>query len=340
MFADFLHQVKTGQKLNAAESEQAFSALLSGSVPEQEIADFLTALHKRGEAVEEVLGAARALRGAMRAFQGAEDAIDVVGTGGDGLSTLNISTAVTFILAGAGVRVAKHGNRAVSSKSGASDVLTALGVNSAASPYVMHLALQQANICFLAAPLYHPVLFHVAAVRARLGFRTIFNLLGPLANPAKVKRQLVGVFDERWMQPFASILRDLGATHSWVVHGEDGMDEITTTTLTKGVELKNNALRPFEIVPEDARLIRALPEHLKGGDAAANAAALLGLLKGKQGYEGGAYRDAVCLNAAAGFIVAEKVSNLQQGLALATETLDNGKALQTLETFIRITNQS
>jgi len=331
MLKPYLTRLAQGETLDAETAEQAFTALLSGTVDDAQIATFLTLLHQRGESPAEVLGAARALRAGMAGFAGAEDALDCVGTGGDGLATLNISTAVVLVLAGCGVRVAKHGNRAVSSRSGASDILAALGVNTAVPASTMQRALAQTNLCYLAAPLYHPAMRHVAAVRRQLGFRTIFNLLGPLVNPARVKHHLIGVYAEKWLHPFAVTVQQLGAVAAWVVHGGDGMDEITTTTTSQIVCLNRAGISQFTLTPPEP----ATASQLTGGDPAHNAAALRAMLGGQKG----AYRTITLLNAAAGLVVAGVVPTLEAGLPIAAQAIDSGKALATLQAFISITNQ-
>jgi anthranilate phosphoribosyltransferase len=241
---------------------------------------------------------------------------------------------VIFVLAGAGVKIAKHGNRAVSSKSGASDVLAQLGINVHVTASVMQKALHEAGAAFLMAPLYHTAMQHVAPVRAQLGHRTIFNLLGPLINPARVKHHLIGVYDKKWLHPFAGILRDLGSKAALIAHGRDGMDEITTTTQTDCAMLKEGTLENAVLSPEDAGLPVAPLDALKGGDAAANADALKRLLDGEKG----AYRDIVLLNAAAGLKIMDKTTGWREGVTMAAESLDSGKAKKVLEKLITITN--
>ena len=262
------------------------------------------------------------------------NAIDVCGTGGDNAGTLNISTAVAIICAACGVKVAKHGNRAASSKSGAADVLAALGVNIDADPALLQKALFNVGTCFLWAPKHHSAMRHVGPSRVELGTRTIFNLMGPMLNPAGVKRQLVGVFSPQWLEPMANVLKNLGTEHAWLVHGNDGLDEITTTTSTQAVELKNGTLRKFEITPEQFGLKRAKPGDIKGGDPAANAQAMRDLFDGMTG----PYRDIVVLNAAAALVIADKTPDIPGGIALAAEALDFGKARHVLDELIKTTN--
>ncbi|MHB1204202.1 MAG: anthranilate phosphoribosyltransferase [Rhodospirillaceae bacterium] len=330
----FLAKVADGAALDQTEAEAAFDVLMSGQAEPIESAAFLTALKVRGETPAELVGAARALRSRVLKVDAPADAIDTVGTGGDHSGTFNISTAVALVTAACGVPVAKHGNRAATSKSGAADVLAELGVNLDVTPETVARALKETNIGFLFAPNHHSAFKHVAEVRKQLGIRTIFNLMGPLCNPAGAKRQLVGVFARKWMMPMAEALALLGSERAWVVHGSDGLDEITTTGPTYAVELLDGGLRTFEIVPEDAGLKRAKPEDLKGGDAATNAAALRTLLHGR----GGPYRDIVVLNTAAALIIAGKVTDLRSGADMALDAIINGKAAKVLASLVAITH--
>lgn len=334
MFAHTLAKIQSGQTLSAAESETAIGALLQGGVADEHIIEFLKHLHLRGETEDEVLGAAKGLRARMKVFEGAADALDVCGTGGDNHGTYNVSSAVAFVLAGGGVKVAKHGNRAVSSKSGSSDFLSALGVKIDAGEAAMRKSLETANICFLMAPLYHPTIKNVMKARAALGHRSIFNLLGPLANPANVKRQLVGVFDQKWLTPFANILKALGSDCAWVAHGADGLDEITTTGTTYLCTLENGSVATSQLNPEDAGIAPVPLSDLKGGGVDENVAKFKALLEGEQS----PYRDIVCLNAAAGFVIASKAKTVPEGLVLASHALENGRAKRALEKLIEITN--
>lgn len=321
------------ENLEPAEAEAAFSAIMDGQANEAEIAAFVMALRVKGETVDEIAAGVRVLRGRMVRVAAPVDAVDCCGTGGDAKGTYNVSTAVAFVLAGAGVKVAKHGNRAVSSKSGAADVLQALGVRIDIPPRLIARAIGEASVGFMMAPMHHSAMKHVAAVRGALGLRTIFNLMGPLANPAGVTRQLVGVFSPAWVEPIAHTLAQLGAQSAWVVHGA-GLDELTTTGTSVVAEIKAGNIRTFEVDPKDAGLARAPIEALVGGDAAANAAKLKGVLAG----EPGAYRDIVVLNAAAAFIVAGRAQGLPEGAALAAQSLDTGSAARTLEQLVAITN--
>jgi anthranilate phosphoribosyltransferase len=296
------------------------------------VAAALTAMRMRGETLGEVTACARAMRKAAVMLDHGFSVIDVCGTGGDGLHTLNISTAVGFVAAGGGLKVAKHGNRALSSKSGTADVLTELGVNIAATQAQQLQALDEAGICFMFAPAHHGAMRHVSPIRAELGFRTVFNLLGPLTNPARAQRQLLGVFDSRWVEPLARVLGALGAERAWVVHGQ-GMDEITTTGETQVAEWRDGQVRLFRITPEAVGLPRASLADLTGGSPAENAGALRELLAGAEG----PYRDIVLLNAAAAFLVADRVETLREGVELAAAVLDDGRAKAALDRLVEIT---
>ena len=328
----FLAKVATGASLSEDEAAAAFEILMTGGATASQMGGFLMALRVRGETVAEITGAARVMRAKALTVDAPDNAIDVCGTGGDGQGTWNISTAVAFVLAGAGVPVAKHGNRALSSKSGAADVLAALGVDIDADMTLVRRALWEAKVCFMMAPRHHGAMRHVGPTRVELGTRTIFNLLGPLSNPAAAKRQLVGVFAREWVTPVAETLQRLGAEAAWVVHGSDGLDELTTTGASHVAELKNGVVRSFEVTPDDAGLPRAFPQALKGGEADVNAAALRGLLAG----EPGPYRDIVLFNAAAALIVAGKAETLADGVVLAAQVINDGRAKAALERLIAI----
>ena len=329
----FIGKAASGQSLSADEAEAAFEIIMSGDASPAQIASFLTALAVRGETVEEITGAAKIMRAKALAVNAPAGAVDTCGTGGDASGTFNISTAVAIVVAACGVPVAKHGNRKASSKSGTADVLEALGVNLDAPPDVVEKALQDANIGFLFAQKHHSAMKHVAPVRADLGIRTIFNLLGPLSNPAGAKRQLLGVFSAGWLEPMAETLKALGSERAWIVHGSDGLDELTVTGPSQVAELNDSSVSCFEVTPEEAGLGRHEPEALKGGEPAENAEALSALLDGAPG----AYRDIVLLNAAAALIVAGKVSDLKEGATLAASAVDEGKAKDTLARFAAIT---
>ena len=329
-----LQKVAKGESLDEAEMATALETMSSGVASPVQMAAFLMALRVRGETVAEITGACRLLRSRMLSVEAPPNAVDIVGTGGDGHGTYNVSTCAAIVAAGAGVPIAKHGNRSVSSLSGASDVLTALGVKLDVPPVVISRAIAAAGVGFMWAPMHHPAMKHWAPVRAELGIRTIFNLLGPLSNPAGVKRQVVGVFDERWVEPLAEVLRNLGSTHAWVVHGSDGLDELTTTGPTRVAELKAGAISAFEVNPEDAGLPRATLAQLKGGDAQANAAAIREVLGG----EPGPFRDIVLLNAAAALIVGGKAARLSEGVERAARSIDTGAAAQALDKLAAVTN--
>ncbi len=323
-----------GARLTAEQAEAAFDVIMEGAATPSQIGGLLMAMRVRGETVEEIVGATRAMRGHMLRVHAPEGAIDTCGTGGDGAQTLNISTAVALVAAGAGVPVAKHGNRALSSKSGAADVLEALGVNVDAPAGAVGRAFEEAGVSFLFAPAHHGATRHAGPARRELGTRTIFNLLGPLSNPAGTRRQLVGVFAPQWLQPFAEVLRVLGSERAWIVHGHDGLDELTTTTHSSVAELRDGEIRQFEVMPEQAGVARATLDDLRGGDARDNAAALRALLDG----EAGPYRDIVVLNAAAALVVAGRADGLARGADLARRALDSGAAAARLEALVRATN--
>jgi len=325
----------TGQPLTEDQAEAAFDIMMSGNATPSQMGGFLMALRVRGETVAEITGAVRAMRAKMLTIEAPEGAIDVCGTGGDATGTYNISTASQFVLAGCGVPVAKHGNRALSSKSGAADVLAALGVNIDADMTLVQKALDEVGTCFLMAPRHHSAMRHVGPTRVELGTRTLFNLMGPLSSPARVKRQVVGVFSPDWVVPLAEVLKGLGHERAWVIHGADGMDELSTTGPSVVAELKDGEVRSFEVTPEQAGLPRATLADIKGGDGAQNARVLRAMLGG----EHGPFRDAVLLGSAAGLIVAGKAEDLKQGVALAAESVDGGRAMKALEGLIAITNE-
>ena len=330
-----LAKVADGNSLSADEAEGAFDIIMSGGATEAQIGAFLMALRVRGETVDEITGAVRTMRAKALAVKAPADAIDVVGTGGDGSGTYNISTAAAIVVAASGVPVAKHGNKALSSKSGAADVLTALGVNIDADMALVEKAIAEAGIGFLMAPRHHSAMKYVGPPRVQMGVRTIFNILGPLSNPAGVKRQFTGVFSRDWIEPMANVLNNLGCEAAWVVHGADGLDELTTTGPTYVAELKDGKVSTFEVNPEDAGLAKAKPEDLKGGDAAHNANALIAVIDGAPG----AYRDVVVYNAAGSLIVAGKAKDLAEGAALAAAAIDDGRARGVLDKLIAITNE-
>jgi anthranilate phosphoribosyltransferase len=331
-FKSILSRLADGAVLSEAEAEAFFSACLHGEATPAQVAAAVTAMRMRGEHASEIAAFARAMRNAGLKLEHGFDVVDTCGTGGDGLHTLNISTAAAFVAAGAGMKVAKHGSRALSSKSGSSDVLAALGVNIEATPAQSLRALDQAGICFLFAPAYHGAMRHVTPVRAEIGFRTVFNLLGPLSNPANAKRQVLGVYDPARLETLAEVLGRLGAVRAWTVHGQ-GLDEITTTGPTQVAEWHDGAIRRFEITPEAAELPRAVIEDLRGGDPAHNAEALRQLLAGRKS----PYRDVALLNAAAVLVVAGKAPDLVVGARLAARSIDDGHAQKSLETLVKLT---
>jgi anthranilate phosphoribosyltransferase len=333
-FKPLLAKVATGAALSRTEAEFAFDMLLSGEVTPSQMGGFLMGLRVRGESVDEITGAVAAMRAKMLRVKAPAGSIDIVGTGGDGHGSYNVSTLAAIIVAACGVPVAKHGNRAASSKSGASDVLQALGVQIGLPAAAVEACIAQAGIGFMSAQAHHAAMRHVAATRIELGTRTLFNLLGPLSNPAGVRRQLLGVFSAAWLEPLAQVLRNLGSERVWLVHGSDGLDEISTTGPTFVTALEDGKIRSFEITPEDAGLPRAELPDLKGGDAAHNAAALNAVLAGAKS----AYRDIGVLNAAAALIVAGKALDLKAGAALAAEAIDRQRAAGVLARLVKASN--
>lgn len=327
-------EVAAGRRdLTEAEAEAAFEIIMSGAATPAQIAGFLMALRTKGESVSEVTGAARIMRAKALTVRAPDGAVDCCGTGGDGVGTINVSTAVSFVLAGCGVPVAKHGNRAASSRSGAADVLRALGVNIEAEPTAIERALAEAGVCFLFAQRHHSAMRHVMPTRVELGVRTIFNVLGPLSNPAGARRQLVGVFAPHWVETLATVLGRLGAEKAWVVHGADGLDEVSTTGPTRVAQWAEGQVTTFEVTPEDAGVPRGSVDDIRGGDADANARALRAILDGATG----PHRDIVLLNAAAALIVADRASTLREGAEQAAHSIDSGAARGALEALARIT---
>ncbi len=329
-----LADLADGARLSEARAEEAFNIIMSGSADLAQMAAFIMALRLRGETVDEIVGGARVLRARATPLEAPEGSVDTCGTGGDGIGTYNISTAAALVAASAGATVAKHGNRSVSSKSGSADVLMALGANLELTSEQNEASLRANNFAFMFAPAHHKAMRHVAPARGSLQLRTIFNLLGPLANPAGTKRQILGVFDKKWLHPMAQVLAKLGSEHVWVVHGSDGLDEITTTGKTHVVELKNGAFTEFELSPQDVGLSVSTLDDLKGGDAKENADALRALVAGKQS----AYRDIVLMNAAAALVVAGIASDFKAGIGRASKAIDCGDTRVTLENWINFTN--
>ncbi|MGI9414023.1 MAG: anthranilate phosphoribosyltransferase [Hyphomicrobiales bacterium] len=333
-FRKFIAKAASGNPLSVEEAAAAFDIMMSGDATPAQIGGFLMALRLRGETVEEITGAARTMRAKATPVEAPDGAVDTCGTGGDAKGTHNISTCSAFVVAGAGVPVAKHGNKSVSSKSGSADVLAALGVNLEVTPETVARCIAEANVGFMFAPAHHAAMRHVGPVRADLGTRTIFNLLGPLSNPAGTQAQVIGVFSKDWIVPLAEVAGQLGSKHVWVVHGSDGLDELTTTGPTFVAEFKDGSVNSFEVTPADAGLPEASAQDLLGGEAAENAEAIGEVL----GATPSPFRDIVILNAAAALIVAGKAANLRQGAELATRSIDSGAARDALDKLVAITN--
>ena len=319
--------------LTRAEAESAFEILFNGDATPSQMGGLLMSMRTRGETVDEYAAAASVMRAKCLKVNAPEGAMDIVGTGGDGKHTLNISTATAFTVAGAGVPVAKHGNRNLSSKSGTADVQTAMGINVMVGPDVVEKGLREAGIGFMMAPMHHPAMKHVMPTRAELGTRTIFNILGPLTNPAGAKRQLTGTFSRDLIQPMAETLNRLGSEAAWLVHGSDGTDEMTITGVTWVAALSSGMIALREVHPEDAGLPVHPFEAIVGGTPEDNARAFSSLLDGEKG----AYRDAVLLNASAALLVAGRVESLKDGVALAAESIDSGAAKTAVQTLARVT---
>ena len=327
-------KVASGKTLTQDEAAEAFELVMSGAGTPAQVGGLLMAMRVRGETVDEIAGAARAMRSHVLTVHAPEGAIDTCGTGGDGKGTFNISTCAAFVVAGAGVPVAKHGNRAISSRSGSADVLRELGVNIEASPETISRCITNCGLGFMFAPAHHAAMRHVAAIRTELGTRTIFNLLGPLANPAGTRFQIVGVFGKDWVEPIAHVLALLGVQSAWVVHGSDGLDELTTTGVSDVAVVDEGRVATFRISPRNAGLPEAKPVDLTGGDAVENAAQIRAVLGGLRG----PFRDIVLLNAAAALLVAGKAKSLRDGVALAAESIDNGKALAVLDALVPLSH--
>jgi anthranilate phosphoribosyltransferase len=334
-FKSLLARVAQGRRLGESEAERAFDIIMSGDATPAQMGAFLMALRVRGETVDEIAGAARIMRAKAITVDAPLGAIDTCGTGGDSSGSFNVSTASALVVAGCGVPVAKHGNRALSSQSGSADVLTALGVNIDAELAIVRQCLWEIGIGFLMAPRHHSATRHVAPTRVELGTRTIFNLLGPLSNPAMARRQLVGVFARDWVRPVAEVLQRLGAERAWVVHG-DGLDELTTAGTSHVAALADGKIETFDLAVEDVGLPRARLQDLRGGDPGYNARLMRGLLAGA----GGALRDIVLLNAGAALLVAGRVEDLADGIERAARSLDSGAARQVLDALVARTNPS
>ena len=334
-FKALIGRVASGAALTVEEARAAFDAMMEGAATPAQMGGFLMALRVRGETVDEITGGAQAMRARAFSIEAPEGTIDTCGTGGDAKGTFNISTAAALVAAGCGVPVAKHGNRALSSRSGSADLLAALGVTIDADMALVRAALWEAGIGFLMAPRHHGAMRHVGPTRVELGTRTVFNLLGPLANPASARRQLIGVFDAKWAEPMAEVLRALGSERVWIVHGGDGADELTTTGPSTVVELDAGVICRFEVAPEDAGLPRAAPNDLRGGDAEANAAIVRAVLDGAPGPA----RDIVLLNSAAALIVAGRARDLRDGARIAAEAIDSGSARAALARLVEISGR-
>lgn len=325
-----------GQVLSSGDAEAGFNLIMSGEATPAQIGAFLMAMRVRGETVQEIAAGAKVMREKSLKVKALANAIDNCGTGGSGSGKWNISTGAAFVIAACGVPLAKHGNRALSSKSGTAQALEALGVNINTSPETISRCIEKTGMGFMMAPNHHSAMKHVAPVRMELGTRTVFNLLGPLSNPAQTKRQLIGVFSREWVEPLAHVLKELGSEHVWVVHGSDGLDEITTTSKTYVAELKGGEVRCFEVEPEDAGLPLSKLDDLKGGVPEVNAAKISALLDG----ETGPYRDIVLINVAAALIVAGKASSLKEGIALGADAIDGGAAKRVLDELVKESNRS
>ncbi|MBT5518859.1 MAG: anthranilate phosphoribosyltransferase [Rhodobiaceae bacterium] len=322
--------LQTGRPLTSSEASSAFEVILSGEASPAQIGSFVTALRVRGETIDEIAAGVSVMRANAMKVKTPTHVLDTCGTGGDGSGSYNISTAVALVAAACGAYVAKHGTLAQSSKSGSSDVLQALGVELNLSANALAQCINDVGIGFLFAPNHHATMRHVAPIRKELGFRTIFNLLGPLSNPAGANRQLLGVFDKQWVEPLAQVLKKLGSERAWVVHGSDGMDELTTTGPSTVASLRKGEVNVFEVTPEDAGLTRAKPEDLVGGTPSENAAAMTALLDG----EAGAYRDIVLFNAAAALVVCHKAETLKEGVEMAALAIDDGGAKSVLANLV------
>jgi anthranilate phosphoribosyltransferase len=329
-----LAKVSDGRSLSHEESVTAFQILMSGEATPSQIGAFLIALRVRGETVDELSGAVTVMREKMLRVEAPADAIDIVGTGGDSSGSFNISTCAAFVAAGAGLKVAKHGNRALSSKSGSADVLMALGVKLDTGPEKISQCIREAGVGFMFAPQHHASMKHVGPTRVELGTRTIFNLLGPLSNPAGVKRQITGVYSKAWVEPFAQVLKTLGSEACWICHGKGGVDEIISTGTTWIAELKDGEVREFNFTPESVGIARSNPDDLKGGDAAENAAALKTVLSGQPS----AFADAAIMTAGAALVVAGKAPNLKSGVIIARDAVASGASAKALKRLVEVSN--
>ncbi|MBV9331354.1 MAG: anthranilate phosphoribosyltransferase [Alphaproteobacteria bacterium] len=334
-FRGIVDRIRSGEALTAEDSQAVFAEIMTGQACDEDIASVLTALAQRKPTMEEIVGAARALRACMTKIHASDEAIDLCGTGGDGHNTLNISTASAFVVAASGVPVAKHGNRSMSSKCGTADVLEALGGRIELSPAAAEACLRDAGICFLFAQTYHPAMRRVANVRRQLGFRTIFNLLGPLCSPAGVRRQLVGVSDGGVTRTIANALLELGSERGWVVHGCDGLDELTITGKSQVVSFAKAGVEHFQVEPSSVDLPVSSLDDIQGGDASTNAAAIRDLFAGRAG----AFRNVVMLNSAAALIVAGQAATLKEGTRIALTSIESGAAARALDRFVATTQK-
>jgi anthranilate phosphoribosyltransferase len=336
LIRETLRKAAAGEPLSAGEAERALEEIMEGTVDPAATAALLTALRMRGESVGEIVGFARAMRRFAERVEAPAGVVDTCGTGGDAKGTINISTAASFVARGAGVVIAKHGNRAATSQSGSADVLEALGAEIGLGPVEVGRCIEEVGIGFMFARTHHPAMRHVAPVRAELPFRTVFNLLGPLTNPAGARRQIIGVFHRDYVHPVAEALRELGAEKALVVHGADGLDEITVTGPTLVAEVSNGTVTEYELSPEQFGLLRHTPDGLLGGDAHLNARVLRGVLSGE---ERGAARDVILLNAGAGIYVSEIAKTIEEGIRLAEDSISSGAAEGALESFVRETRR-
>jgi len=333
-FKNILKSITDGNKLNFAQSKLAFKIIMSGEATDAQISSFLTAVKMQNHNPTVIAAGAEILREKCLKIKSNENTIDVVGTGGDNLGTLNISTAVSFVLAGTGVSVAKHGNYSATSRSGAANVLKSLSVNIDCAIDIVEECLDKIGICFLLAPKHHSAMKYVGKIRQEIGIRTVFNLLGPLSNPALVKRQLLGVYDKSLILPFAESLKKLGSTHAWIVHGSDGLDEVTITGKTYCAELKNGLIKEFSINPSDIDIPSAKITDVVGGEPEENAKEIIELFNGKKS----AFRNIVVLNSASALVATGHADTLEEGAGKSIISLDNGKALKKLDELIEMTN--
>jgi anthranilate phosphoribosyltransferase len=335
MFPGLIDKLQRRVDLSVGEASSAMEAIMDGQAQPSQIAGFLIGLAMKGERPDEIVGLARTMRArAARLSRSFDPVFDTCGTGGDGAGTFNVSTVAALVLAACGVRVAKHGNRSASSRCGSADLFEALGVNVAAPPVVVERCLEQAGIGFLFAPTFHPSMRHAAPTRRELGVRTAFNLLGPLTNPAGAKRQLVGVPRPELTELVARSLAQLGAERAWVVHGADGLDEISTTGYTKVSECRDGSVNTFYLHPGDVGLPKAAPEALKGGSPADNAAIAVSVLRGDMGPA----RDIVLLNAGASLLISDRARTIPEGIAMAADAIDSGRAQEVLQRLAILSN--